>query len=101
MLKPPRSPGSGPVEKPRAARYLLMKRADFTQLRRCFNPRPGGCSERELPFFGGAGSAGRRVAVIWGASVLGRCHRSLFSPPPPAQIMQNIINEHRRVLPSA
>ena len=98
-LKPLRSPGSGPVEKPRAARYLLMKRDDFMQLRQCFNPRPGGCSEREVPFFGGAGRDGHRVPVTLGCFGPRPVSPLPFSPPPPGQIMQNVINQLCRVLP--
>lgn len=92
-LKQLRSSGSGPVEKPRAARYLLMKRDDFMQLQRCFNPRPGGCSEYEVPFFGGAGRDGRRVPVTLGCFGPQPVSPLPFAPPPQRQIMRNVINQ--------
>lgn len=54
-----------------------MKWDDFMPLQRCFNPRPGGCSEYKVPFFGGAGRDGHHVPVT-----LGRFGPLLVSPLP-------------------
>lgn len=71
------SPGSSPVEKPGAARYLLMKRDDFTQLWRCFNLHPGAAVSARFPFLEALGEAATTSLGLWGALVLGWCHHSL------------------------
>lgn len=91
-LKPLRSAGAGPVEKPRAARYLLMKWDDFVQL--------GRCSGYEVPFFGGAGRNGHRGPVTLGCFGPRLVSPLPLSPPPLGQLIPNIINQVCRVHPS-